>query len=49
MDRPVHVDLTTVASRVGHASSVTTQRVYAHQLRSSDEHAAEVIGRVLGR
>jgi len=44
-----NVDLTTVASRVGHASSVTTQRVYAHQLRSSDEHAAEVIGRVLGR
>ena len=40
---PVHV----VAARLGHASPVTTMRVYAHVLPKSDDQAAGVIAAVL--
>lgn len=36
-----HVDVATVASRLGHASPDTTLRVYAHMFRPSDAPAAD--------
>ena len=42
---PVHV----VAARLGHASPVTTMRVYAHVLPKSDTQAAELTGALLAR
>ena len=42
---PVHV----VAARLGHASPVTTMRVYAHVLPKSDVQAAELVGALLAR
>jgi integrase len=40
---PVHI----VAARLGHASPVTTMRVYAHALPRSDDQAAELVGALL--
>ncbi len=42
---PVHI----VAARLGHASPVTTMRVYAHVLPKSDVQAAELVGALLAR
>ena len=38
-----------VAARLRHASPVTTMRVYAHVLRTSDVHAAELVGDLFAR
>jgi integrase len=40
---PVHV----VAARLGHTSPVTTMRVYAHVLPTSDDQAADIMAAVL--
>jgi integrase len=42
---PAHV----VAARLGHASPITTMRVYAHVLPTSDVQAAEKVGEPLAR
>lgn len=41
------VPITTVSKRLGHASSVTTGRIYAHAIRSADEAAAEALENIL--
>ena len=41
------VPVTTVAERLGHASSNMTLAVYAHFVPETDRHAAEVLGEVL--
>jgi integrase len=40
-------DVATVAMRLGHASPVTTMRVYAHVLEANDRKAAGVMGALL--
>jgi integrase len=40
-------DVATVAMRLGHASPVTTMRVYAHVLEAHDRKAAGVMGALL--
>lgn len=40
-------DVATVAGRLGHASPVTTMRVYAHVLEARDRKAAGVMGALL--
>ncbi|MGH9105041.1 MAG: tyrosine-type recombinase/integrase [Acidimicrobiales bacterium] len=40
-------DVATVAARLGHASPVTTMRVYAHVLEAHDRKAASVMGALL--
>lgn len=41
------VDLTTVAGRLGHNNSTTTQVVYAHLLHSAEHKSAEVMNNIL--
>jgi integrase len=43
------VDIQTVAGRLGHSDSATTQRIYAHFLKSRDKDAAEKINNFLGK
>lgn len=38
-----HTPLTTVAGRLGHASTATTTKIYAHEIQSASEAATEVI------
>ncbi len=40
-------DVATVAMRLGHASPVTTMRVYAHVLEAHDRNAAALMGSLL--
>ena len=40
-------DVATVATRLGHASPVTTMRIYAHVLEAHDRKAATVMGSLL--
>ena len=44
-----HVDIRTVANRLGHAMPSTTTNIYAHAIRSADEAAAEAIDLALKR
>ena len=41
------VPVTTVASRLGHATPATTTKIYAHAIRSADEAAADVLQDIL--
>ncbi len=41
------VPLPTVAARLGHASGMTTMKIYAHRTVQADEQAASVVGEVL--
>lgn len=41
------VDLTTVAGRLGHINSTTTQVVYAHLLRPTERKSAEIMNNIL--
>ena len=41
------VPITTVASRLGHATPATTTKIYAHAIRSADEAAAETLQNIL--
>lgn len=41
------VDLVTVAGKLGHADSTTTQVVYAHLLKKSEQETANVMGRIV--
>ena len=41
------VPITTVSARAGHARTSTTTDIYSYFLKSSDEHAAEVLDEVL--
>ena len=41
------IPLTTVASRLGHANTITTSKVYVHAIRSADEAAAEILQDIL--
>ncbi len=41
------VPITTVASRLGHADTTTTGRIYAHAIKSADEAAAETLESLL--
>ena len=41
------VPLTTVAKRLGHASTVTTSKIYAHAIQSADEQAAALLDNIL--
>lgn len=43
------VDIRTVAKRLGHAQVSTTGNIYAHQIRSADEAAAEALDILLAR
>ena len=38
-----HVAITTVATRLGHANTSTTAKIYAHAIKSADEAAAETL------
>ena len=42
------VPLPTVAARLGHASGMTTIKIYAHRTAQADEQAATIVGDVLG-
>ncbi len=42
------VPLPTVAARLGHASGMTTMKIYAHRTAQADEQAASIVGDVLG-
>jgi integrase len=37
----------TVAARLGHADGTTTMKIYAHRTRRADQHAADVVGKLL--
>ena len=41
------VPLPTVAARLGHASGMTTMKVYAHRTAEADEQAAAIVGDAL--
>ncbi len=41
------IPLTTVAARAGHADSYTTTKIYAHEIKSVDEAAADYLDHVL--
>lgn len=41
------VPVTTVSSRLGHATANTTTRIYAHAIKSADEAAAETLSSIL--
>ena len=41
------VDPVTVAGRMGHARTSTTLDIYAHVVRATDQHAADIIGNVI--
>jgi integrase len=41
------VPVPTVAARLGHADGTTTMKIYAHRTRHADQHAADVVGRML--
>ena len=44
-----HIPVTTAAKRLGHSTSSTTTRIYAHAIKSADANAAEVIEITLSR
>ena len=44
-----NVDIRTVSKRLGHAQVSTTGNIYAHQIQSADEAAADVIELALNR
>jgi integrase len=44
---PTGVPVPTVAARLGHADGTTTMKIYAHRTRHADQHAADVVGRML--
>ncbi len=41
------VPVTTVSSRLGHATPATTTRIYAHAIKSADEAAADTLQNIL--
>jgi len=43
------MDIETVAGRLGHSTSATTQNVYSHFLESKDKQAAKMIERTFGK
>jgi integrase len=43
------VDAVTVAGRLGHASTTTTMRVYAHVIPGADRRAAELMASIIAR
>lgn len=40
-------DLKTTSDRLGHSQASTTMNIYVHQIKSSNEHAAENISKAL--
>ncbi len=40
-------DIRTVAGKLGHSSSVTTQAVYAHLLKSDEKETADLLDNVI--
>ena len=36
-----NVDIVTISKRLGHSNPTTTQKIYAHQIKNSDEKANE--------
>lgn len=42
-----HVDVRTVAARLGHAQTSTTLNIYAHALRENDKRAADTLSDIL--
>ena len=42
-----NIDVRTVAGRLGHSDATTTLRVYAHLVESRDQHAADLLGRLI--
>jgi len=41
------VNLTTVAKRLGHATTATTTKIYAHAIKSADEIANDMLENIL--
>lgn len=41
------VDIVTVAGMLGHANASTTQKIYAHQIKSAQAAAAQTVGNIL--
>ena len=37
------MDIGTIAGRLGHSTSVTTQNIYSHFLQSKDQQAADLM------
>ena len=42
------VPVPTVAARLGHADGTTTMKIYAHRTQRADQHAADIVGKLLG-
>ena len=42
------IDIRTGSGRLGHANASTTLDIYAQFVEQADEHAADVLGRLLG-
>ncbi len=43
------VDLQTIAGKVGHSNTLTTQAIYSHLLRSSEHHTADILHNLLSK
>ncbi|MHB1419114.1 MAG: tyrosine-type recombinase/integrase [Bacillota bacterium] len=43
------MDIETVAGRLGHSTSTTTQNIYSHFLESKDKQAANMMERSFGK
>ena len=41
------IDIVTVAGMLGHANASTTQKIYAHQIKSAQAAAAQTVGNIL--
>ena len=41
-----NVDIVTISKRLGHSNPTTTQKIYAHQIKNSDEKANDKISEV---
>lgn len=41
-----NVDIVTISKRLGHSNPTTTQKIYAHEIKNSDEKANDKISEV---